>query len=135
MFCDFISVPVFGEELGWQFKPEKNPAPAVVMKCAKAIEERGLHTEDIYAITPPGSHKKALRAALNQGLYRGRFYMYLSLSLLDLIRKLSVVLSIKVCTRGDFPSILHESHKRALRAALSEGLYRGRFYLYPPRMS
>ena len=62
------SVPTFGEELGWQFKPGRNPAPAVLMKCTKAIEDRGLHTENIYTFTPPGPHKKALKVALNQGI-------------------------------------------------------------------
>lgn len=58
---------VFGKELGSQFHLQKCPAPPVVMKCIKAIEERGLNIEGIYRQVPAGHGKSSLRSALNQG--------------------------------------------------------------------
>ncbi|KAJ7328222.1 Phosphatidylinositol 3-kinase regulatory subunit gamma [Desmophyllum pertusum] len=60
-------VPVFGAELGAQFRPADKPAPTVVMKCVQAIERGNLiRTVGIYSIVPPGSEKNALKTALNQ---------------------------------------------------------------------
>lgn len=60
-------VPVFGADLGAQFRPAEKPAPTIVMKCVQAIE-RGLslRTVGIYSIVPSGSGKNALKTALNQ---------------------------------------------------------------------
>ena len=60
-------VPVFGAELGAQFRPAEKPAPTIVMKCVQAME-RGvsLRTVGIYSIVPSGSGKNALKTALNQ---------------------------------------------------------------------
>lgn len=61
------SVPVFGAELGAQFRPADKPAPTVVMKCVQAIERGHLiRTVGIYSIVPSGSEKNALKTALNQ---------------------------------------------------------------------
>ncbi|XP_078353937.1 phosphatidylinositol 3-kinase regulatory subunit alpha-like isoform X2 [Oculina patagonica] len=60
-------VPVFGAELGAQFRPADKPAPTVVMKCVQAIERGNLiRTVGIYSIVPSGSEKNALKTALNQ---------------------------------------------------------------------
>lgn len=63
----FVStVPVFGAELGTQFRPSHKPAPTIVMKCVQAIEKGGLNTLSIHSIIPSGSEKNSLRTALNQ---------------------------------------------------------------------
>lgn len=63
----YFLVPVFGAELGAQFRPADKPAPTVVMKCVQAIERGNLiRTVGIYSIVPPGSEKNALKTALNQ---------------------------------------------------------------------
>lgn len=59
-------VPVFGAELGFQFRPAERPAPIVVMKCIQALDKGGLQTLGIHSIIPTGSEKNALRTALNQ---------------------------------------------------------------------
>ena len=60
-------VPVFGAELGAQFRPADKPAPTVVMKCVQAIEKGNtIRTVGIYSIVPSGSEKNALKTALNQ---------------------------------------------------------------------
>lgn len=59
-------VPVFGTELGFQFRPAERPAPTVVMKCVQALERGGLKEMGIHSIIPPGSEKHSLRTALNQ---------------------------------------------------------------------
>lgn len=59
-------VPVFGAELGTQFRPSHKPAPTIVMKCVQAIEKGGLNTLGIHSIIPSGSEKNSLRTALNQ---------------------------------------------------------------------
>ena len=62
----FLLVPVFGAELGFQFRPAERPAPIVVMKCIQALDKGGLQTLGIHSIIPTGSEKNALRTALNQ---------------------------------------------------------------------
>lgn len=62
----FFLVPVFGAELGFQFRPAERPAPIVVMKCVQALDKGGLQTFGIHSIIPTGSEKNALRTALNQ---------------------------------------------------------------------
>lgn len=62
----FFLVPVFGAELGFQFRPAERPAPIVVMKCIQALDKGGLQTLGIHSIIPTGSEKNALRTALNQ---------------------------------------------------------------------
>lgn len=59
-------VPIFGVELGDQFRPSDIPAPMVMMKCIQAVEKRGLNLLNIHGIIPPGSEKNSLRTALNQ---------------------------------------------------------------------
>lgn len=60
-------VPVFGADLGAQFRPAEKPAPTIVMKCVQAIERGELiRTVGIYSIIPTGSEKNALKTALNQ---------------------------------------------------------------------
>lgn len=62
----FFLVPVFGAELGFQFRPAERPAPIVVMKCIQALDKGGLQTLGIHSIIPTGSEKNALITALNQ---------------------------------------------------------------------
>ncbi|XP_015755631.1 PREDICTED: phosphatidylinositol 3-kinase regulatory subunit alpha-like [Acropora digitifera] len=59
-------VPIFGVELGDQFRPSDIPAPMVMMKCIQAVEKRGLNLLNIHGIIPSGSEKNSLRTALNQ---------------------------------------------------------------------
>ncbi|KAK2555004.1 Beta-chimaerin [Acropora cervicornis] len=47
-------VPIFGVELGDQFRPSDIPAPMVMMKCIQAVEKRGLNLLNIHGIIPPG---------------------------------------------------------------------------------
>ena len=62
-----FSAPVFGAELGAQFRPTDRPAPIVVMKCVQAIEKGDrIRKMGIYSIVPSGSEKNALKTALNQ---------------------------------------------------------------------
>lgn len=67
----FPIVPIFGVELGDQFRPSDIPAPMVMMKCIQAVEKRGLNLLNIHGIIPPGSEKNSLRTALNQSKCTG----------------------------------------------------------------
>ncbi|XP_066298836.1 phosphatidylinositol 3-kinase regulatory subunit alpha-like isoform X2 [Branchiostoma lanceolatum] len=56
--------PLFGEDLKLQFSPP-DPAPVVVIKCCKAIEERGLDLDGIYRISSSTAAINELKKSFN----------------------------------------------------------------------